>query len=306
MKVFLTGGTGFIGTEILQRLQESGHSARLLVRNPRARRVRDLIERYRAEEHAGDLLDPDSLEGAIEGVDAVIHLVGIISEAGQSTFETVHLGGTRHLTEATKRAGVKRFLHMSALGTRARSVSRYHQTKWTAEEGVRRSGLDYTIFRPSLVYGPGDRFVNLFANLSRFSPILPVLGSGTAKFQPVSVGVVATAFTKALSEPKSIGQTYDLCGPEPLTLPELLDEILAATNRRRLKLQVPAALARGQAAFCEFVFPRLFHRAPPLNHDQLIMLEEGNTGDPHPAEEMFGLKQPSFGEGIRAYLGRKE
>jgi len=303
MKVFLTGGTGFIGTEILKRLKESGYSARLLVRNSKSRRVQELIKRYRAEEHAGDVLDPDSLEGAIEGVDAVIHLVGIISEVGQSTFERVHLRGTRNLIEATKRAGVKRYLHMSALGSRARAISRYHQSKWTAEEGVRRSGLEYTIFRPSLVYGPGDRFVNVFAGLSRFSPVLPVLGGGDAKFQPVSVGVVATAFAKALTEPKSIGNTYDLCGPEPLTMPQLLDEILAATNRRRFKLQLPAFLARGQAAFCEFVFPRLLHRAPPLNRDQLIMLEEGNTGDPRPAEELFGLKQPSFGEGIRVYLG---
>ena len=305
MKVFLTGGTGFVGGEILGRLHESGHSTRLLLRNRESPRVQDLISRYRTEEHLGDIMEPDSLEGAIEGVDAVIHLVGIISEFGNSTFDRVHPRGTRNVADATKRAGVKRFIHMSALGTRADAVSRYHQTKWAAEEAVRRSGLEYTIFRPSLVYGPGDRFVNMLARLSRFSPVLPVMGGGEARFQPVSVDVVATAFVKALSETKSIGQTYDLCGPEPITLAEILNDILAVTQRRRLKLRVPPALARGQAALLELVYPSLLHKAAPLNRDQLVMLEEGSIGNPKPAQELFGLKQPEFREGIRAYLARK-
>jgi len=195
---------------------------------------------------------------------------------------------------------------MSALGTRANAVSRYHQSKWVAEEAVRRSGLDYTIFRPSVVYGPGDRFVNLIVRLSRFSPVVPVLGGGQARFQPVSVEVVATAFVKALSEVKSIGQTYDLCGPEPLTFPELLNDILAVKRRRRLKLRMPSGLARAQAAFLELVYPLLLHKAAPLTRDQLIMLEEGSVGDPRPAEALFGLKQPTFREGVRACLGEMD
>ncbi|HWV98646.1 MAG TPA: complex I NDUFA9 subunit family protein [Candidatus Acidoferrum sp.] len=305
MKVFLTGATGFVGKEILRQLHESGHAARLLVRNRESRRVQELVSRYKSEEHVGDILDADSLEGAIEGVDAVIHLVGIISELGHNTFERVHARGTRHVTEATRRAGVKRFVHMSALGTRSDAVSRYHQTKWAAEETVRRSGLEYTIFRPSVIYGPGDRFVNLFERLSWFSPVLPVMGSDQAKFQPVSVEVVATAFIKALSEPKSIGQAYDLCGPEPLTFAALLADILAVQRRRRLKLRVPPALARGQAAFLELIYPLLFRKPPPLTRDQLIMLDEGSVGNPKPAEELFGLKQPTFREGVQASVAGK-
>src|SRR5438034_5864811 len=114
---------------------------------------------------------------------------------------------------------------MSALGTQPDAVSRYHQSKWAAEQIVRGSGLDYTIFRPSLIFGPQDRFVNVFAKIIRLSPILPVMGNDTAKFQPVSIAVVAAAFVRSLSEPKSIGRTYDLCGPETFTLPEILDEI---------------------------------------------------------------------------------
>jgi len=303
MKVFLTGATGFVGGEILRRLHESGHAARLLVRNRESPRVEELVSRYRTEEHVGDILDPDSLEGAIEGVDAVIHLVGIISEFGDSTFDRVHPRGTRNLTDSTKRAGVKRFVHMSALGTRADAVSRYHQTKWAAEEAVRHSGLEFTIFRPSLIYGPGDRFVNLFARLSRFSPVLPVIGSAHVKFQPVSVEVVATAFVKALEEPKSIGQTCDLCGPEAMTLPEMFNDIMAVTGRRRMKLRVPPTLARGQAAFLEWAYPVLLRKPAPVNRDQLIMLEKSSVGDLKPAEALFGLKQRTFREGIRTYLG---
>src|SRR5207237_1119041 len=108
---------------------------------------------------------------------AVIHLVGIISKVGRNTFENVHTQGTQNIVTSAREAGIKRFVHMSALGSRANAVSRYHQSKWAAEEAVRRSGLDYTIFRPSIIYGPKDHFVNLFDKMARFSPVLPVMGS---------------------------------------------------------------------------------------------------------------------------------
>jgi len=129
-----------------------------------------------------------------------------------------------------------------------------------------------------------------------------VMGSGRAKFQPAAVGAVAGAFVKALSEPRSIGQTWDLCGPETLTLPEILDQILGVMGRKRLKLRVPLFLARCQAAFLEFVFPRLLRKAPPLNRDQLIMLQEDNVGNPRHANELFALKHATFREGIASYL----
>src|SRR5206468_12073467 len=122
-----------------------------------SRRVQDFLSRCEAEVHVGDVLDASSLEGALTGMAAVIHLVGIISEVGRSTFENVHTRGTQDMVAAAQRSGVKRFLQMSALGTRPKAASRYHQTKWAAEEAVRRSGLDFTIFRPSLIYGPQDQ-----------------------------------------------------------------------------------------------------------------------------------------------------
>jgi uncharacterized protein YbjT (DUF2867 family) len=305
MKILVTGATGFVGREIVARLARAGLRFRLLARGGAAGEAgRHLAARYGAEVRTANLLDPASLPPAFAEADAVIHLVGIISECGDQTFDNIHVRATRNVVGAARQAGARRFLHMSALGTRPAAVSRYHQTKWAAEEIVRRSGLDYTLFRPSLIYGPNDAFVNLFARIIRCSPVIPLLGNPRARFQPLPVETVAVAFVKALTEPRAAGQTYDLCGPEALTLAQILDAILAALRRNRLKLPVPPALARSQAALLEFIFPRLFRKPPPLNRDQLLMLDEGNTGDGSPANALFGLPATRFREGIAAYLGR--
>ena len=227
-----------------------------------------------------------SLPSGLEGMDAIIHLVGIISEVGQNTFENVHTLGTENILTAAKTAGVKRIVHMSALGTRSNAVSRYHKSKWAAEEFVEVSGLDYTIFRPSIIYGAHDHFVNLFAKISRFSPVLPAMGSGKSKMQPIPVEDVATCFAKALTEPKSIGHKFELCGKDALTFNRVLDTILAVTDRERMKVHIPMWLARWQAATLEKIFPWLLGEAPPLNRDQLIMLGGDNVGNPEPANEL--------------------
>ncbi len=304
MKVLVTGATGFVGCELLRQLHAAGHPLRLLVRNPASPTARRVAEEFHADLRQGDVLEGGSMAAAARGMDAVIHLVGIISEIGRNTFANAHEQATGNMLQAARDAGVRRFLHMSALGTRPDAVARYHRTKWAAEELVRGSGLDWTIFRPSLIYGAGDHFVNLFAGISRWSPILPVMGSGQGRLQPVAVEVVATAFAAALAEPRAIGGTFDLCGPEALSLVALLDTILAVLGRRRVKLHVPLPLARAQAAVLELAWPRLFGRAAPLNRDQLLMLQEDNVGDPRPAAELFGLKLVPFREGIGAWLGR--
>jgi len=305
MKVLVTGATGFVGQELVRQLRAAEHTIRILARNPRSPRVQETVSRWGVEAYPGDVSEAASLGGALAGMDAVIHLVGIISEAGNSTFENVHTGGTRNMVGAAQRAGVRRFVHMSALGTRPNAVSRYHQTKWAAEELVRHSGLEFTIFRPSLIYGPQDQFINLFARLIRLSPVVPLLGSPRTRFQPVPVEAVAAAFAGSLGEPKSVGQTYDLCGPEALTLSEIVDRIQAVLGKRRLKLHVPLSLARGQAIFLEFVFRRVLRKASPLNRDQLLMLQEDNVGNAQPANELFGLQPIPLREGIAVYLNVK-
>lgn len=305
MRVLVTGATGFVGREILRQLHQQGQSIRILARSPGSPRVQEAISSWGAEVHPGDVREAASLEGALNGIEAVIHLVGIISEVGESTYANVHTQGTRNMVAATQQAGVRRFVHMSALGTRPNAVSRYHQSKWAAEELVRHSGLDFTIFRPSLIYGPEDQFVNLFAKVIRLSPVVPLLGSPRARFQPVPVEAVATAFTKSPGEPRSVGQTYDLCGPEALTLSEIVERIQDVLGKRRFRPHVPVSLARCQAACLEFVFGRLLRKAPPLNRDQLVMLEEDNAGDPQPVNELFGLRPVALREGIGKYLTRE-
>jgi uncharacterized protein YbjT (DUF2867 family) len=302
MNIGITGATGFVGQEITRCLHSAGHSIRILARRTLSPAACELVERYRVEVRPGDILDPASLAGALQDTNAVIHLVGIISEAGKSTFQNVHSAGTENMIAAAQRAGVRRFIHMSALGTRPNAKSRYHQTKWAAEETVRNSGLDWTIFRPSLIYGPQDHFINLFAGIARFSPVVPILGSGRTRYAPVGVELVAKAFLEALTTTAAIGQTYDLCGPDTFTMGQILDEIFAVMNRKRIKLRIPLAAARCQARLLELLYGGILNKPPPLNRDQLIMLEEDNVGHGDPANRQFGLRHRPFRDGIAAYL----
>lgn len=303
MKVVVTGGTGFVGRQVVRQLVEAGHRPTLLVRDPAHPRVQELVRRWSVECCRG-ALPAEGQPLDLARADAVIHLVGIISEIGAQTFSRLHRDATRSMLEAAQRAGISRFVHMSALGTRPQAVSRYHQTKWEAEELVRASGLAWTVFRPSLIYGPGDEFVNLFARMARWSPVLPVLGGGRGLLQPVAVELVAKAFVGALTEPRSVGKVFDVCGAERLSFRDLLGLILEATGRRRVRLSIPWPLARLQAALLEFLWPRLLRRAPPLNRDQLLMLQEDNVGDPAPLREVLGLQPEPLRDGIVRFVAQ--
>ncbi len=295
MRVLITGASGFVGRAVSEAVRAEGHEVRRMARGTRALGAgSDWIR--------GSVLSSEDLRRALSGCDAVVHLVGIIGEIGDQTFDRVHREGTLRVIEAAQHCGVGRIVHMSALGTRANSASRYHQTKWAAEEAVRRSGLAWTVFRPSVIYGPGDGFVNLFARMSRWSPVLPAIGAG--RLQPVAVECVALAFARALKTTASVGRTYDLCGPERLTLPEILGIVLQATGRRRAILRIPRRWAWWQAAVMEQVFPKVLGRISPLSRDQLRMLDEDNVGDPSEAEREFGLPSVSLGQGIGRCLAR--
>jgi uncharacterized protein YbjT (DUF2867 family) len=302
MKVLVTGGTGFVGRNVVRELRSNGHDVFLLARNQKAKRLQDFVRAHSATIRAGDVTAAETLAGCCDGMDAIVHLVGIISEVGTQTYERVHTEGTRNLLEAAQRSKVKRFVQMSALGTRANAVARYHRSKWAAEELVRASPLDWTIFRPSIIYGPGDGFVNLFAKIARRSPLIPVIGNGGNRFQPIAVENVARAFVGALDQSESVGQTLNLAGPEIFTFDQLIDAILEVMNKRRLKLHLPLGIARLQAGALEFLYGRLLRSAPPLNRDQVRMLQEDNVGDGRPADEGFGLRHPAFRAGIAAYL----
>ena len=300
MRVLITGATGFVGRAVCEAVVREGHSVRRMARGSRSHSLEP--QNSAMEWVRGSVLCPNDLRQGMQGCDVVIHLVGIIGEIGDQTFERVHLEGTRRVLEAALTSGVRRMIHMSALGTRPEAASRYHQTKWAAEEAVRSSGLDWTVFRPSLIYGPGDGFVNLFARMSRWSPVLPVIGRGTSLLQPVSVDCVARAFARALDSKAAVHQTYDLCGFDRLNLPQILQTLLQITRRRRIIVRIPRALAWYPTAVLEWVFPRVLRRPAPLSRDQILMLEEDNIGNPEAAERDFQIPSVPFAEGVGAFL----
>ncbi|HUJ11811.1 MAG TPA: complex I NDUFA9 subunit family protein [Verrucomicrobiae bacterium] len=293
--IVITGGTGFVGEEIVKQARAAGFPVRMIVRELPPGQW--LADRYGVELFHGNVLFAPSLEGAMQGANCVIHLVGIIHEQHESTFERAHAQATKFVVDETKRAGVKRYLHMSALGTRENARSRYHQTKWAAEEYVRKSGLAWTIFRPSVIYGPKDRSVNTLMKVIRRLPFVPVLGPGTTKIQPISVENVAKAFVAAIRNDNSIGKTYDLCGPEAFPWNELYDRLQQLLGSHKPKLHLPLPIARLQAAFFEKILPQ-----PPFTRDQLLMLQEDNVGNPEPATREFTLAHKKFEEGVAPYL----
>lgn len=270
MKIFITGATGFIGGEIVLGLLERGYQIRALARNPD--RARDLLPSG-VELVKGDITRPEGLYDAVLGCDAIIHLVGIIFEKGKNMFDDVHYMGTVNIVTAAKQAKVKRFLHMSALGSRPDAVSNYHRTKYRGEQCVVKSGLDYTIFRPSLVFGQKDRSINLFIKMIKLMPIFPVIGSGGGRTQPVFVSDVARAFVASVEDKNTFSKIYDLGGPNTMTYEELFDLIMEVIGKRRKKLYIPIGLMRPLAAIYELL------RFPVISRDQLIMLEEDNTCD---------------------------
>jgi NADH dehydrogenase len=294
--VFVTGATGFVGHAVLQRLCAVGHVVRCLVRRGSEGDLRGLGAIARIE---GDVRVRRGLEEGMAGCDTVIHLVGIIREhpATNTSFESIHVDGTRNVLEAAQAAGVQRYLHMSALGTRRGALARYHQTKWAAEEAVRASGLPWTIFRPSIIYGRGDGFVTMLASMVHRLPVVPVIGSGRQRVQPVPVEQVAAGFAGALERPATIKQTYDVGGPEAVTIVELLDLIGRALGHRRVRrAHVPLGVMTPLA--------RLLHSVPgfPVTPDQLLMLGEESVCDPRPFFDAFQLDPISLAIGLERML----
>jgi NADH dehydrogenase len=295
-RVFMTGATGFVGRWLIHALRAEGHTVRCLVRRGSEGQLRGLEAIERVE---GDILAPRTLEAGMAGCDAVIHLVGIIREQPRRgiTFERIHLEGTLNVLRSATAAGTRRYLHMSALGTRPGARSRYHRTKWAAEEAVRSSGLAWTIFRPSVIYGRGDELMTMLAGMVRRLPAVPVIGSGRQRLQPVPVEHVAEGFARALSRPETVKQSFDVGGADVVTMVELLDLIGAAVGRRRVfKAHVPLGLVRPLA--------RVLHRMPlfPITPDQLVMLEEDNVCDPGPYLAAFDLPPAPLAPGLSAML----
>jgi uncharacterized protein YbjT (DUF2867 family) len=292
MRIFLAGGTGFVGGHVRAALLAGGHSIRVLVHK------RGAGSEPGVEEFEGDATLLPSFSAALGGCDASINLIGIIREfPGRGvTFERLHVEATRNIVAAAKAAGVRRHLQMSALGTGPDAGTGYFKSKFRAEQEVRGSGLDYTIFRPSIIFGPKDDFVNKLAGLLKGLPAMPVIGDGEYLLQPISGDDVARCFARALELPETVGNTYELGGPQQMSYNALLDTVARVLGQKNaFKLKNPLALMR-------LVTPVL-QRLPffPVTTDQIEMLVGGSVCDGS-WRQVFGFEPVGFEEGIRRYL----
>jgi NADH dehydrogenase len=304
-KVFLTGGSGFVGSAVLEELASRDYAVHALSKQRSIKAHGEQIKPIQ-----GDLFDSAALREGLSGCTAVIHLVGIIMEKPSKgiTFERMHFEGTKAVVDAAKAAGISRFVHMSALGTRADAVSDYHKTKFKAEEYVRASGLEWTILRPSMIHGPEGEFMKMEASWARhreapffFMPYFGrgVLGLGGAgKLQPVYVKDVARAFVDALENPKTIGEVYPLGGPDEITWPQIHRACgQAITGRKTRVIPMPAWYAKMVAAITP-------GSMLPFNRDQVIMSQENNTCDVGKFKDDFGWEPRKFEETLQGYAGQ--
>jgi len=294
--IAVTGATGFVGRHLTALLARRGHRVRVMVRRPARLRA---LQGLSVETVPGDLRhDANALAALVRGADAIVHLVGIIVERGSATFENVHVGGTDRLLAAARDAGVRRFVHMSALGARDQAwATPYHRTKWRAEELVRASGVSHAIVRPSIISGPESAPIRTLVRLHRWSPVVPVFGDGSYATQPVWIGDVALAIALAAERP-SLSGAFELGGPAVLSYREFLRAIGRASGHPRPLLQVPLPLARAGAKLLGLAGP-----LAPLTTDLLQMLVEGSVTRENALESSFGIRPLSFEAGLGRYLG---
>lgn len=293
--VGLTGSTGFVGGHIVTKLLEQGYTVKCLVRDPDA--AQDLAQRG-LRLYRGDVTVPGSVDREFFAeTSSLIHLVGIIREVGKMTFEKVIFEGTRTIVDLAVALGsIEKFVHMSALGTGADATSDYHRTKFQAEEYVKNSGLNYTIIRPSLIYGPGGELIETLIKLVRYCPIVPALTGG--QLQPVYVRDVAACFVDSLTNPRSDGRTISIGGADRLSLRQIIETLLRVLGKTRLVMTIPTPLVRAPAAVMEALLPR-----PPITREQLTLLEGDNTCDLAEAEEVFPWFSPvGLEDGLREFL----
>lgn len=289
--ILVTGGTGFVGSHIVHAVRALDHPVRVLARRPDKQ---DRLRAWGCEVVPGDMTDPQSLRRAAEGCEAVVHLVALPPFSGDEAIDRVMVRGTEHLVEAATAAGVRRFVLMSALGTKeeTQTVAPYYRGKWAMEQAVRGSGIDHTIFRPSFIFGPDGGMLPGLLKLARYSPVMPV--PSTRRLQPIWVDDVAASYAAAVSGEEAPKGTFELAGPDQVSWNELYDRIRRLLGKRRLKLQIPLGVSKAAATAAQIL--------PPLKgaRGAVAMLEhEDNVTDIGPAVEAFGIQPISLDEQIR-------
>ena len=294
MKILVTGGTGFVGPSIVHAFRAEDREVRALVRRPeRASNLTSLG----VEVAAGDVTELESLKAVVDGCTHVVHLVAII-QGRPEDFQRVMTIGTQNVVAAATGAGVERFVLMSALGTSDPPLVPYYAAKLAEEREVIASGLDYTIFRPSFIFGPGGGALATFMRQVKLSPVVTVIGSGRQRSQPIWREDVAAYFARAIDDPRAANRLFELGGPDTVSWDELYLTIARVLGKRRSLLHVPAGLARAGA--------RLTERLPgaPLSSDQVTMIEgPDNVVSNSDAVDTFSLPLVSLEEQIRRSSG---
>lgn len=298
--ILVTGGSGYVGSHVVRRLVDAGRRVRALVRNPDRARGEGRLAGLDVEWAQGDVTQPETLASAMAGATAVVHTVAIAIEKGSGRYEQVNAQGTLNVVQAARRAGVRRLIHMSQLGSDPNVPYRFLASKGQAQEHVTRSDLAWTVFRPSVIWGPEDEFANTFAKLVPLTPIVfPIVGDGRARFQPVWVEDVVTCIVQALDDSSTIGLIAELGGPEVLTLEDIERRTLQALGARRWMIRTPVALLRPAVLALEILLP-----APPVTRSLLELLAVDNTPRDNRLQRFVPTPRPFTPENVAEYMRR--
>ncbi|RUV03608.1 complex I NDUFA9 subunit family protein [Mesorhizobium sp. M6A.T.Cr.TU.017.01.1.1] len=301
--VVVFGGSGFVGRHVVRALARRGYRIRVACRRP------DLAGHLQPLGNVGQIQPVQanvrvrwSVDRAVQGADHVVNLVAILHESGRQKFTTVHEFGARAVAEAARAVGAG-LTHISALGADLNAQSDYARTKALGEKAVLDTIEDAVILRPSINFGPEDSFFNRFANMARYSPVLPLIGGGQTKFQPVYVGDVAEAVARSVDGKVQGGRIYELGGPQVLTFKECIQEMLAMIDRKRILVSVPWWVANMQASILGLL-PN-----PLLTKDQVLQLREHNIVSDAATKENrtlgdLGIQPQSIGSILPSYLWR--
>jgi uncharacterized protein YbjT (DUF2867 family) len=295
--VTVFGGSGFIGTQAVRQLAKAGWRIRVAVRNP------NLGYRMRMHGDVGqiDLVQTNvrnraSVQRALEGATAALNLVGVLHESGRQGFQAIHAMGAQTVAELARAEGVTRLVQMSALGADANSASKYARTKAAGELAAREAFPDAVVIRPSIVFGQDDKFFNRFAGMAATSPVLPLIGGGGTRFQPLFVGDLGKALAMATTSAAAAGQTYELGGQAVFTFRQLMEMVLAETGRRRILAPIPFPVAGLLGAAGDLVAGLL---PPPITSDQVELLKTDNVvSGAYPGLADLGVLTPTTLEAV--------
>jgi uncharacterized protein YbjT (DUF2867 family) len=301
MKIVVAGGTGFLGRHIARALMDAGHEVSVLGRSPSKVAAIPMLEGAGAIK--GDVTEPSSLTGALEGFEAVVNAAQFPNHPVEVprrglTYDRYDRKGTENLLVEAKRAGVQRFAYISGAGADVTSDKTWYRAKGFAEAAIRESGLEWTVFRPSWAYGPEDKALNKFVQMARFLPVIPRLGIAPQKVQPVHVDDIAAAVAKGFEVWRS-GRTYEVGGPDVMTMHEIIETLLETMGVKRLILPIPLPLAKLGTA------PLVVLPSPPMTPAGIDFAVQDGIVDTHLLHEELGVHPVGLAEGLARYIKKR-